>query len=526
MTSISSWTSGRSGEAAPASLSARSTRRLPFLAASVGAAALLSACAAVGPNYSPPAAPEAKGYVMAGDEPNTGALQAAVGAKVVAEWWTLYHSPNLDQLVREAIANNRSLEAARARLAAARAEIDAQSGLFSADVNASFKRERANLNAFSGGAFSASSLPGGLSFPTNPEFNLYSVGPSVSYNLDLFGAKRRQVESLKAQAEAQARELDAAYLSLTGKVVEQALTIADATVQIRALSDIGDSDTADLDMLRQAQKAGGATAADVAEAEATLAQDQAMIPAQKQRLAAARHRMAILIGKSPDAWAPPDFDANSGSLPMTLPVAIPADLVRGRPDIAEAEARLHAATADIGVATANLYPNITLSANFGIDALTPQTFFNPASTSWAFGPSLSAPIFHSGELKAKQREARENARAALAVYEETVLEAFNQVADTLTAIGYDNQAFDRQTEALNAATARLEMARKAHAEGGVSAQQVVRAERDWRRTRLSLSEQITGRYGDSARLLLATAVVPPGAAEGTSVKPADQHSGQ
>ena len=487
------------------------------------AASLLAGCAAVGPNFTPPPAPAASGYAAAIDDANPGPSQVAVGDKVVAEWWSLFHSPNLDQLVREAIANNNSLAAARARLAQSRDQIDEQSGLFTADLTSSVKRQRANLNAFSGGAFNSSSLPGGVSFPTNPEFNLYSIGPSVSYNLDLFGGKRRQVESLRALADAQARELDAAYLTLTGKVVEQALTIGDATIQIQALSEIAANDQADLDMMRKAQAAGGASQSDVVLAEGALAQDLAMVPAQRQRLAAARHRMAVLVGKSPSEWSPPPFDANSGSLPMTLPVSLPSDLVRNRPDIQEAEARLHSATADIGVATAGLYPNITLSANFGLDALTPGTLFDKTSTSWAFGAGLTAPIFHSGELKAKQREAQDAARAALLVYEETVLEAFNQVADSLTAIGHDNQAYKDQTRALNAATARLEMVRKAYGEGGVSAEQVVRAERDWRRTRLALSEQGTGRYGDAARLLLATANVPPGAA---SPPQSDQHSGQ
>ncbi|HEY2662300.1 MAG TPA: efflux transporter outer membrane subunit [Caulobacteraceae bacterium] len=501
----------------------RTNKRAGPWLATVAVSSLLAGCAAVGPNYAPPKAPVASGYTAADDDANPGPSQAAVGDKVVAEWWSLFHSPALDQLVREAIANNRSLAEARARLAQSRAEIDEQSGLLTADLSSTVKRERANLNAFSGGAFNLKDLPPGLTFPTNPEFNLYSVGPSVSYNLDLFGGKRRQVESLRALAEAQARELDAAYLTLTGKVVEQALVIADATIQIQDLNDIGANDQADLDMIRRAQAAGGASRADAAQAEAALAQDQAMIPAQRQRLAAARHRMAVLVGKAPGEWTPPGFDASSGSLPMSLPVSLPSELVRNRPDILEAEARLHSATADIGVATAALYPNITLSANFSLDALTPGALFDKSSTSWAVGAGLTAPIFHSGELKAKQREAKDAARAALLVYEETVLEAFNQVADSLTAIGHDNQAYAEQARALDASSARLEMVRKAYGEGGVSAEQVVRAERDWRRNRLALSEQITGRYGDAARLLLATANVPAGAASGPE---ADQHSGQ
>ena len=490
-----------------------STRPLRTAALAASAAALLAGCAAVGPNFSRPAAPTADGYAQPGDITHAGDTQAVVGDKVVADWWTLFQAPELDVLVREAIANNRSLEAARARRAAAREAVGADTGLATADLNSSYKRERANLDAFSGGAFGPSSLPAGLSFPTNPEYNLYTIGGSVSYNLDLFGQVRRRKEALNADAETQARELDAAYLTLTGQVVQQVLTIADANVQITALKDIVANDQADLDMVRKAQAAGGASAADVATVETELAEDAASVPVQKQRLSVARHQLAVLVGKAPSDFNPPDFDASSGRLPAVLPVSLPSQLVRDRPDILEAEAELHAATARIGVATAALYPNITLSATLSQDALTPSQIFSPIADSWALGPTLTVPLFRSGELHAQKREAEDRARAALADYEQTVLAAFAQVDDALQAIAHDNQAYADQTRALNAATDKLEMIRRGYRAGGVSALQVVDGERSWRRTRLALSQQATGRYGDAARLLLATASVPPGIAE-------------
>ena len=483
----------------------RSTRRIAVLT-SASLAALLAGCAAVGPDFKAPAAPTAADYAMAGDDANPGPVQTAVGEKVAADWWTLFHAPALEAVVREALADNRNLAQARARLAASHEAVAAESGLFSADLSAGVQRERANLNAFSGGAFSSASA---LGFPTNPEFNLYSISPSVSYNLDLFGGVRRRVESLKASEESQAHELDAAYLTLTGQVVEQALTIADANIQIRDLTAVAQADQADLDMLRRAETAGGAARADVAEAETALSQDLAAVPVQRQRLAAARHRMAVLVGKSPAEWTPPDFDMGSGFLPPVLPVTLPSDLVRQRPDILEAEANLHMATAQIGVATANLYPNITLSANIAQNALTPQTMFSQIADSWAFGAGLTTPIFHSGELKAKQRQAQDDARAALAAYEETVLEAFNQVDDALQSIAHDNQAYAQQTAAVDAASQHLDMLRQAQAAGGASAEAVVRSEREWRRLKLTLSQQGTGRFADAARLLLVTAAPPP-----------------
>jgi NodT family efflux transporter outer membrane factor (OMF) lipoprotein len=423
----------------------------------------------------------------------------------------------LDRLIRQAIAANPTLEAARARLAQARAAAQSEGAPLHIDATAGIKEQQANLNAFSGGVFSSSTTVGGVtlpSFPSNPRFPLYSIGASVSYNTDLFGGVRRRGESLKASAESAARELDAAYLTLTGQVVAQALTIGDATIQIRDLREVVANDEADLDYARKAFAAGGAPRVQIPEIESQLAQDRAAIPDQQQRLEAARHRMAALLGKSPAEFTAPGFDETSASLPTDLPVSIPSVLVRNRPDILEAEARLHAATAEIGVATANLYPNINLSAALNQDALTPQTLFDPMATSWAVGAGLTAPIFHGGELHARKREAEAAARAALADYQQTVLAAFNQVADALQGIAHANQAYEDQDRALIAAQSRVEMLRKARAAGGASAVQLLHAERDLHRIRVTLNEQGTGRFSYSAMLLLATAAVPPGAAEG------------
>ncbi len=485
---------------------------------SVCAAALLSGCMTVGPNFQKPAATADAGYVAPNDDTaNIGPVQAAVGEKVVADWWTLFRSPVLDQLVRQAIAANPTLEMARARLAQAREAARSEGYPLHVDATAGVKEQQANLNAFSGGVFSESSTVGGValpSFPSNPKFPLYSIGAAVSYNLDPFGGVRRRVESLQASREAAARELDAAYLTLTGQVVAQALTIGDATIQIRDLREVVANDEADLEFARKAVASGGAPRVQIAEIESQLGQDRSAIPAQQQRLDAAKHRMAVLLGKPPAEFSAPPFDESSGVLPLDLPVAVPSALVRSRPDILEAEARLHQATADIGVATANLYPNITLSASLNQDALTPQTIFDPMSTSWAVGAGLAAPIFHGGELQARKRAAQDAARAALANYQQTVLAAFNQVADLLQAIAHDNQAYADQTYALEAAQARVAMLRKAEVAGGATAVQVLHAERDLHRIRATLNAQGSGRYGDSALLLLATASVPTGVAEG------------
>ncbi len=489
-----------------------STSRLRGVACAA-LAALTAASCTVGPNFHPQSGPMEQSYAMPGDDVNQGQVRAVIGAKVVADWWTLFQSPGIDALVRQAIAGNPTLEEARARLQAAHQSVLAETGNLTIDGNAGAERQRANLSAFGGGAFT-SFLPPGSGLSANPEFNLYSIGASVDYNLDIFGGHRRRVESLHATEESQARALDAAYLTLTGQVVEQALIIGDANVQAGYLQDIVNDDQRTLDIIKRSREAGGASESDVASAESQLAQDRSLIPAQLQRRAAARHALAVLLGRTPESWSPPDFDATSGVLPTTLPLSIPSELVHNRPDILEAEAKLHAAIAQIGVAQAARYPNIDLTAMIEQQALEPQNLFNYSATSWTIAAGLTTPIFHSGQLLAKQRQAEAEAKEAFAAYQLTVLQAFAQVADILSSLAHDNQTYADQTRALEEAQKRVDMLRKGYELGGVSAQQLLDAQRNWARTRLALSQQGFSRVGDAALLLLATANVPPGAAEG------------
>lgn len=471
--------------------------------------ALLAGCLSVGPNFKPPATPAGDSYAMAGDDVDAGAIQTEVGRQVVGDWWGLFQSPTLDALIQDAIAGSPTLAAARERLAEARAAEGAQGGLLSADLSGGYKRERANLNSFSGGSFGSFSLPSGApAIATNPTFNLYSVGATVSYDLDLFGGERRLRESLTAKAEAQRHELDAAYLTLTGDVVQEALVIADANLKIAAYQQITADDQRNIDMIVKARHAGGASDADVAQAQAQLAEDSALTPELSQRRAMARHALAVLVGRSPADWSAPDFDTSSGGLPAVLPVALPSTLIRARPDILEAKAKLHAATAQIGVATADLLPKISLTGSANQDALTATTILEAESDSYALGPSLSLPIFHSGELRARKREAEAEARAAMDDYKHTVLEALAQVDNALQAIAHDNQAYDEDAKALDAAQRRLDMEHRGFAAGGVSARDLLDAQQVVHRTRLTLEAQGSSRYIDAATLMLAVAAPP------------------
>lgn len=483
-------------------------RRLKASALAIALAAGLAGCAAVGPEFKTPAPPAANTYPQASDITAPGAVEPAVGDAIANEWWTLFQSPDIDRLVRLALKRSPTLAAARARLEAAEAASRADGAVASVTGTAGAKTTRANLSAFSGGAFNTSQIPGGFVFPTNPEYGLYTLALGGQYDFDVFGGRKRLREALRADAEAERRAYEAAALSLTNDVVVQALTIGNANVRKRELEAVVAWDRTILDMLVRARSAGGVTDADIESARASLAEDEALVPPQAQRRAAARHRLAALLGYAPSEFDPPDLDEKSGILPARIPVAVPSDLVRERPDIREAEAQLHAAVARVGVATADLYPSVTLTGNLSQDGLTITDLFKPVATSWGVGPGVKLPLFDQGELRARRREAQAKADQALAVYQQTVLNAFVQVDDAMQSMAHDNQTYDSAVEVQAAAAARLEMAKKAQAAGGVSALKVAQAERDVARAKLTVVDLGSGRVADAALLLLATARAP------------------
>ena len=287
--------------------------------AGVSLAALLSACATVGPDFKPPVPPPAAGYAMAGDQPTPQALLGAtLGEKVADEWQGLFGSPEIDQTVRQAIAGNRSLESTRASLAQARDAIDTQAARATLSASATAAEDRVNLKSFGFAQFPGPNGPINLS---NPTFQYYSFGLNGRYDFDLFGGRRREHESLEANAEAQALQTDAAYLTLTAQVVSQAIDIASLRAQIAAAEEVTGSDRQNLDLVTKAYQLGGGTRLDVSTVQTEVASDEGMIPVLRQRLATARHALALLVGQAPDQWTPPDFDLDRIHQPSPLPVA-------------------------------------------------------------------------------------------------------------------------------------------------------------------------------------------------------------
>ena len=461
-------------------------------------AALTAACTTVGPNFKAPQPPAAQGYAMAGDQPTA---EAAIGQRLAGDWWALFQSPEIDQTIKAAVAGNHNLEAARQSLLEARDAIQAQAARASLDANASVAETRVNLSSF---GFSQFPLPGGqvLSL-SNPTFTEYSFGLTGRYDFDLFGQRRRESERLLAAAEAQGFQTDAAYLTLSAQVVGQAVAIAGLKAQIQAAEEITRSDQANVDLATKSFQLGGGTRLDVATVQTELAADEAQITPLRQQLAAARHALALLVGQAPDSFTPPDFDLDRISQPASVPVELPSELVRDRPDIEAAEAQLHAAVAQIGVSTGDLYPKISLNGNVTQSALHPQDLFSYGATGFSLGPQVSYPLLGRGALHAKVRMSEDTARQAYAQYQQVVLSAFVQVADALQAVAHDDQLLAQSQSQLASASDALRLQRLRYQDGKSGLLPVLDNQRSYARASLAVVRAKAQRLQDTAALLYA-----------------------
>ena len=465
----------------------------------LAAALTLGACAAVGPNFKSPAPPTSGGYAMSGDASPAGAMLSP-DKRSMGPWWRDLGSTKLDAVTQQALADNQTVAAALAAVDKAREQAASVRGGMAprVDGQASVQGERINLQAFGFSGFPGVPI-------SNPTISLLSVGATASYDLDLFGGERRRLETAQAVETAAAHRADAAYLTLTGNVAMAAVRIAAIRAQIDAVHAIIADDERNLDIVRKAQAAGGEAPAASTSRRAQIAADQALLPPLGQDLAQARHHLALLVGKSPAEWSAPEFDVAEFTPPAQIPVSLPSSLVRSRPDILAAEDDLHADTARIGVATANLYPDIKLAAGWAQSALTPGALFSYGATGWNIGPQLTAPLFNGGALRADKRAAEAQARASLAQYRQTVLTAFTQVSDVMTALAQDDDKMTALSAAQAAADGSLADARAAYSLGGGPLANVVEAQRQVDQARLNVVQAQAQKLMDIVSLYAATA---------------------
>lgn len=455
---------------------------------------LLAAGCTVGPNYVSPSDPTQTTYVSphrtSSDAAPDHTQTVVFGKTPPDDWWTVLGSEQLDRLVKLALANNQSLASARAHLQAARARIGAARGAEFPQVDAAASAQRTRIGATVLG-------PQAKDFPS---FSAYTGGVEVSYDLDLFGGTRRRIEHAGAEAQYEAALRDAAALSVSGNVVLQALQLASLSEQIRVVEAIVADDERMLRLIRAANAAGAVSRMDVLSAQSQTDHDRTLLPPLRQQLGVSQDALAILVGAAPADWPAQDFNLQQMTLPGEIPAALPSELVHRRPDIAAAEAQLHAASASVGIATANLYPHLTLDGSIGREGLLGG---GPSETAWNALGGLTAPIFRGGTLNAQRRAAVEDYQAAFGTYRETVLEAFGQVADTLQALTNDREALGTQQRAVESARASLELTRQGYQGGNAGYVQVLDAQRLNREAQLGIVQAQAQSYADAVKLLLA-----------------------
>ncbi|MGN6313918.1 MAG: efflux transporter outer membrane subunit [Rhodanobacteraceae bacterium] len=478
--------------------------RIPLRALPCAMLGLLAGCA-VGPNFEKPAAPKVGGYITqplaaTTATPNVTGGEAQrfdVGADLSGDWWALFHSKQLNALIEQALANNHDLKAAQAALKVAHENTLAQRGAFFPSVAATFSASRNKQST---------SLAPAPNFPAVPEeflYNLYTPQLSISYTPDVFGLNRRTVESLRAQENATRFQMLATYTTLTSNVVVAAIQDAATRAQIEATRELIADDTKMLQLLQYQSDKGYASGLDLAGQQSQLAQAQATLPPLVKQEAQLQHQLAVLTGHFPSGMPPQRFDLADLQLPQELPVSLPSTLVQQRPDVRQAQANLHAASAQVGVAIANRFPNIALSANAGSAALAIGGLFKAGTGFWGLAADLTAPIFQGGTLKHQERAAKAAYTEASEQYKSTVLTAFQNVADTLTALQQDADALNATAAAEHAAKTTLDLAQQQARDGYTSDLALLTAEANYQQARIALVQAQAERYADTAALFQA-----------------------
>ncbi len=463
---------------------------------------LLSSCA-VGPDFQRPAAPAGSASFSATALPPAtraansefGAAQQFVqGLDVSGRWWTQFHSPALDALVEDALKSNPDLAAAQAALRVAQENAYAQEGVFYPNVQAAYAGSRQKNPV----GTVAPTLTSGV-----PVFNLHTAQLNVGFVPDVFGGNRRQLESLQAQAEAQRYQTEATYLTLISNLVVTAVNEAALRGQIKATRDVIVLQRQQLDLLNRQNALGAVAAADVLAQESLLAQTQATLPPLEKQLEILRHALVALSGHLPSEDQAGHFELHDLTLPQQLPVSLPSKLVQQRPDVRAAEAQLHVASAQIGVAFANRLPQFSIMGSAGGTSTILGDLFGAGNTFWSLGASVSQPVFDAGTLKHRQRAAESFYDQSAQQYRSTVLSAFQNVADALTALQKDADILEAASRADQAAAASLEVARKGVEIGSFAYVAVINAEQTYLQVHTALVQAQASRFADTAGLFQA-----------------------
>ena len=444
-----------------------------------------------GPDFKAPAVPQTKSY-LSKDELSLLNQKIELGKKIQTQWWEFFQSKELNTLIEQTVKNNYDLTAAKETLEQAKEAVKAKDGSFLPQISAGVTagRQQYGVATF------------GLSDFKIPPFSYYEAGLSASWSPDIFGGQKRERELQKALEKYQMHEVDALYITLTGNTASLALNIASLQAEILTCKEIIKEDKEILRLVERSHNLGEASKIDVLNARRQLDADEAMLPPLKQNLSINNHALSILTGNKPADWIAPDLDFHNFSLPQKIPLVIPSELVKNRPDILAAQANLHAASAAVGIATANFYPKLTLSANMLLEALEPKNLFNLSNNAWSLAAGLATPIFNGGTLTAQKHEAQHAYKASLAQYQQTILVAFKEVADALTSLAHDDEEISVLKDALSTANASLNITRASYQAGTVSLLEIDKAQQEAARAQLNIIYMEHQRYLDYIRLFV------------------------
>jgi NodT family efflux transporter outer membrane factor (OMF) lipoprotein len=462
-------------------------------------AAALAGCT-VGPDFRRPEPPAVQDYTATALPSQTASTPTALGevqrfvaqGSISAAWWQQFGSPKLNALIERALQSSPTLAAAQATLRQAEQTYAAQAGstlLPQANGQLGVQRQR---------------MTPAVQGQTGPErtFTLYNASVGVSYNLDLFGGNRRALEALAAQTDFQRFQLEGARLALAANVATAAVTKAQLAAQIAASEEILAAQTEQLELTRRRLALGNATELDVVSLQTQVEQTRAGIVPLRNRLEQTGHLLAILIGEPPAAATIPSLTLADFKLPTDLPVQVPSELARRRPDIRASEALLHVASAQYGVAVSRLYPQLTLTGNVGSEALASAALFGPNSLVWGLAGQLAQPLFNAG-LRPAARAAEAGFDAAAANYRQTVLQALRNVADVLRALDNDAQALQAEAAADASAQRSLDLVRQQYRLGAATYLQLLIAQQQAQQTRIGLIAAKAQRLADTAALYVA-----------------------
>ena len=462
---------------------------------------LLPAGCAVGPNFKKPTSPDVTGYTptpisMTSSTANIAGGEAqhlVSGSDIPGEWWTLFHSKPLNDLIERSLKANPDIKAAQAALVVARENMLAQRGAYFPSVTGGFSAVRAKSSSNVSPVTNTSAL----------NYSFYTPQVSVSYVPDVFGLNRRTVESLAAQEQQSRFALAATHITLSANVAGGAIQEASLRAQIDATHELITINTDMLEILRTQYAKGYVSRLDVAAQESQLAQVAATLPPLLKQLAQQRDLLAALSGGFPSQDFPEKFDLSSLQLPQELPLSLPSQLVEQRPDVRQAEENLHSASAQIGISIANRLPNFALTADAGSMAVILSHLFTGGTGFWDVGASVAQPIFDGGTLLHRERAAKAAFTQAAEQYRSTVLTAFQNVADTLNALQQDADALKAAAAAKDAAAVTLDLSRKQYQTGYANYLALLSAEQSYQQAMINLVQAQANRYADSAALLQA-----------------------